>query len=89
MKKNTRDQGCISAVTGYIGCCQPGLKRENYHPGRYYNTEYNFVRGWWTCCSQGWNSNGCVKLRLLPDGNSKNLMNFLLTHNYKTLISSF
>ncbi|CAF1539015.1 unnamed protein product, partial [Adineta ricciae] len=28
--------------TGEIGCYQPGLDKDHYHPGRYYVTEYNF-----------------------------------------------
>jgi len=57
---------------GPVGCCQPGLKTKSYHPGRYCVTEYNFVRGWWTCCSQGQNSIGCVKVRALANGDGIN-----------------
>ncbi|CAF1668254.1 unnamed protein product, partial [Adineta ricciae] len=53
---------------GEIGCYQPGLDKDHYHPGRYYVTEYNFVRGWWTCCSQGRHSDGCVKVKVLGNG---------------------
>jgi len=55
------------------GCYQPRLKKDSYHPGRYFYTEYNAVRGWWTCCSQGRHGNGCVKLRFLANGDGKDL----------------
>ncbi|CAF1464392.1 unnamed protein product [Didymodactylos carnosus] len=71
-ENGTMDEGMISAVRGYIGCCQPGLQKKSYPSGRYYNTEYNFVRGWWTCCSQGRHSNGCV---LLQDFGVSTLLN--------------
>ncbi|CAF1185523.1 unnamed protein product [Rotaria magnacalcarata] len=50
------------------GCYQSGLKKDSYHPGRFYCTEYNFVREWWGCCFQSRHSNGCIKLRLLENG---------------------
>ncbi|CAF1606595.1 unnamed protein product, partial [Didymodactylos carnosus] len=71
-EKSTIDEGMISEAGGYIGCCQPGLQKKSYPSGRYYNTEYNFVRGWWTCCSQGRHSNGCV---LLQDFGVSTLLN--------------
>lgn len=70
-EKSTINEDMISEVPDYIGCYQPGLEKDSYHPGRYYNTAYNFVRGWWTCCFQGRESNGCVKLRLLANGDGK------------------
>ncbi|CAF4025176.1 unnamed protein product, partial [Rotaria magnacalcarata] len=59
---------CHSSTYGDIGCYQPGFRKDNYHSGRFSFTEYNLVAGWWTCCSQGMHSNGCVKMRLLGNG---------------------
>ena len=67
---------CYSPTGGNIGCYQPGLRKDNYHPGRFSFQEYNLVAGWWTCCSQGMRSNGCVKVRLLENGAGKNRMSF-------------
>ncbi|CAF3536263.1 unnamed protein product [Rotaria socialis] len=49
------------------GCYNLGSKKENYHPGRYFYIDYNFIKGWWTCCSQGLYSNGCVNVILLAN----------------------
>ncbi|CAF5223696.1 unnamed protein product, partial [Rotaria magnacalcarata] len=49
------------------GCYNLGSKKENYHSGRYSYIDYNFVKGWWTCCSQGLYSNGCVNVILLAN----------------------
>lgn len=53
------------------GCYYSGLRKDSYHPGRFYSLRNNFIRGWYTCCSQGQYSDGCVKVLLLENNDGK------------------
>jgi hypothetical protein len=60
---------------GDVGCYKIGSFKDIYHPGRFRSEMYNFVDGWYTCCSQGRYSDGCVKVEVplfLSDSDSKN-----------------
>ncbi|CAF3860662.1 unnamed protein product [Rotaria sp. Silwood1] len=75
-ERNRKERGCASGGPDSIGCCQPGLQKDSYHPGRFLSVEYNFVKGWWTCCSQGHYSDGCVKVRLLSNGDGNDTLKY-------------
>ncbi len=60
------------------GCYYSGLKKDSYHPGRFCSLEYNFINGWYTCCSQGRYSDGCVKVMLLENNDGKYQQAFIL-----------
>ncbi|CAF3313314.1 unnamed protein product [Rotaria socialis] len=55
-KDDRRNQFC------YVGCYNPALKLTIYHPGRFQYDGYRMDNGAWTCCSDGWYSNGCKKV---------------------------
>lgn len=67
-ESNTYGDGSYDRKTG---CYSSGLKKDSYHPGRFHSLEYNFIDGWYTCCSQGRYSDGCVKVILLENDDGK------------------